>query len=291
MEEKDLQELLGTQVPPGEKEQEAAGPAVRSDPPAEDPSSPGETGRDREESGGERPAQTREERARFAARRRKAEREAAVREAVDRTNRDNRRQWERFLQAANIPNPARGGAALRDPEELEEYLRWQDAAAIAEKARQGPGAEAEIQAAIDRRSRERAGDLARQYARQAAEAEEKVRDQLSRIRAMDPSVRSLGDLLSGPDGGRFRRYVEKGNDFVDAYYLATRDRRERQAAEEAARQGANARRSKNHLTSARAQGDGALAEVPAQEMALFRGFLPEARPSEIRAYYTRYLNR
>ena len=117
--------------------------------------------------------------------------------------------------------------------------------------------------------------------------EEEVREQMRRISAMDPEVHSLADILRSECAPRFRAYVAKGLDFVDAYTLAAgeklRSLREQSTQEAAARTRAA---SKAHLSATTQRGEGAL-PVPPDEMALIREFLPEATDGEIRKYYGR----
>ena len=114
--------------------------------------------------------------------------------------------------------------------------------------------------------------------------EEQVNAQLARIRAMDPEMRDLGDILRSDAGESFRQYVGMGLDFVDAYTLAARERleelRSRRAEENARAKAAG----KDHLSATTTRGRGSLS-VPAGEMAVIRALLPDATDEEIRRYY------
>lgn len=114
--------------------------------------------------------------------------------------------------------------------------------------------------------------------------EEQVNAQLARIRAMDPEMRDLGDILRSDAGESFRQYVSMGLDFVDAYTLAARERleelRSRRAEENARAKAAG----KDHLSATVSRGRGNLS-VPAGEMAVIRALLPDATDEEIRRYY------
>ena len=111
-----------------------------------------------------------------------------------------------------------------------------------------------------------------------------VRAQLAQIRAMDPEMRDLGDILSSDAGPKFRQYVSMGLDFVDAYTLAARERlgelRDRRTAESIRSKAAG----KGHLSATSTRGQGAVS-VPAGEMAVIRALLPDATDEEIRRYY------
>lgn len=115
-------------------------------------------------------------------------------------------------------------------------------------------------------------------------ADPRIQAELAQLSAMDPDVKDLQSILTGPYGDKFRGYVAKGLSFVESYKLAAEEklsqRRTGQAAEAARIKAA----SKDHLSATGARGQGALS-VPADEMALFRELLPDAKPEEIQAYY------
>ena len=108
-----------------------------------------------------------------------------------------------------------------------------------------------------------------------------MREQLERIRAMDPEMTDLGAILDSNAGERFRQYVGMGLDFVDAYTLAAQERlgelRERRMAE-------NRRANvvgKGHLSATSTHGRGGVS-VPAGEMAIIRALVPAATEDESR---------
>lgn len=292
MEENEIYAALDLEMPQGATEQETADPADLTGDKEQETADPAQDN-DETEPEADQPEepkeQTKEERARFAAQRRKAEMDAAIKEAVEKANKANQEQWERFFREAGIPNPANNGELLKNLDEFEDYLKWRDAASIADKAQKGEMTEAEIRDTIDRRAEERAKELARKYTAEQMEADTRIKDQISKIHAMDPSINTIQDLLTMENGAAFRKYVQKGNDFVDAYYLANRDAIERQRADEAARQAVNSARSKDHLTATKTKGSGGLVDVPSSEMALFKELMPDAKPSDIKAYYNKYL--
>lgn len=112
----------------------------------------------------------------------------------------------------------------------------------------------------------------------------RIQAELAQLSALDPDVKDLKSILTGPYGDKFRGYVAKGLSFVESYKLAAEDklsqRRSGQAAEAARIKAA----SKEHLSATGTRGQGAIS-VPPDEMALFREFLPNATPEEIQAYY------
>lgn len=116
---------------------------------------------------------------------------------------------------------------------------------------------------------------------------ERIDAELREIHRLDPSIRSAEDLLKMPAAREFYEYVRRGNTFIDAYYLANRERLTAAAAEAARQQTMNAHRSKDHLhPSGNSRGAGA-ASVPAEEMRMFKLLNPAATEAEIQAYYNR----
>ena len=117
--------------------------------------------------------------------------------------------------------------------------------------------------------------------------ESRVQAELEEIRRLDPEMEDLGCILRSEAGERFRRYVRRGLNFVEAYELAARDRLEglrTLRSREAARLQAA---SKDHLAATATRGQGAL-PVPREELALYRELLPEATEAEIRRHYNTY---
>ncbi len=116
--------------------------------------------------------------------------------------------------------------------------------------------------------------------------EELVRGQLEKIRGMDPEMTDLSAIISSEAGEEFRRYVNMGLDFVDAYTLAARERlqalRDRQAAEAGADRARAA--GKGHLSATSARGRGE-AGIPRAELSIIRALLPDVTDEEIRRYY------
>ena len=112
----------------------------------------------------------------------------------------------------------------------------------------------------------------------------RVKEQLAQIRAMDPEMTDLDAILASEAGEKFRGYVQRGLDFVDAYTLAARDRLSKRA-EEAARTKAA---SKDHLTGTQSRGTGSVS-VPADIAAEYRMFDPGISDADIAKHYNKYL--
>lgn len=123
--------------------------------------------------------------------------------------------------------------------------------------------------------------------RDMAAAQAKIDAELREIHRLDPSITTTEDLLNMPAAKEFYEYVRRGNTFLDAFYLANRQRLTEQAAQAARQQTLNAARSKDHLHPAgTSRGEGA-ATVPAEELKLFKLLNPQATEAEIQTYYNR----
>ena len=97
--------------------------------------------------GGKKPPQSREERARFAAMRRKAEVEAAVQKALEEQEAKNRRQWDSFFATAGLKDPV-SGKAITNLDEYTAYQREAQSRRIQENLRKGKLLPEDIQAMI-----------------------------------------------------------------------------------------------------------------------------------------------
>ena len=204
-----------------------------------------------------------EQRRENAARRRREETRAAIQEAVESERTHARRDVEQVLRDAGLTNPADGTPITN----LEQYRAWKEG----QQAQPAP----------------------QPQPNQAMEAQ--VEAELAQIRQLDPTIRTVADLLAMPRAREFYQLVKRGNSFVDAYRLANYDQITQMAVDAARQQAAaagrqqaqNLARSKDHLRSGTQQGAGA-ATVPRGEMELFRAFNPQASEADIQAYYNRY---
>ena len=110
---------------------------------------------------------------------------------------------------------------------------------------------------------------------------------LAEIRALDPEVNGLDDLLRMPNFAEFDRLVRRGCGLTEAYKLANFDRlSERRSA--AARQAAmNALRGKRHLT-ATGGGAGEDVAIPQETLELYRAAFPQWSDRRILADYKKH---
>jgi len=164
--------------------------------------------------------------------------------------------------------------------------RAEQKAAIEEAVREA------VEAERERFREELAREREDQTRRQAQERfRSRLDDELREIQRLDPTVHSLEDIVRGPGGQRFYGYVKGGLNYLDAFYLANRERLAQQMALAGRRQAQELERSKAHLTAAGgAQGPWS-AGVPGDQMDLFRELNPGVSQAEIQSYYNRYSQR
>ena len=214
-----------------------------------------------------KPQQSAEENARQAAGRRLREREAAARAAA-------RAEMSETLRRLGMTNPDTG-EVVDTVDKLEEYERGLSQARIAS----GRPTEEDIR----RVAREEMNGQ-RPVQEQKAPTEADYAAEVAEISRLDPSVTSLGDILRSEAGPKFREYVAKGLNFVDAYTLAARDKLAQRQTEAARVKAAG----KDHLSATQSvhagEGD---APVPADELEIFRAMMPDVSDTEFRKYWNK----
>lgn len=246
----------------------------------------------------ERAEQSREERARFAAQRRRAEREAELEQARAEARSAAREEMNELIRSLGIRDPGDAGRRIESVEDLEQYRRDSEARRVTAGLQEGNLRQEDLAAMVARHVAESEpvkrleqlarAEEARQRAAQAEQDRRLVAEQLQQIHAMDDSISTVDDLLKMENAEAFGAYVRKGLDFVDAYILANRGRlaeRQRAAAEQRA---INAQGAKKHLSPPAARGAGA-AEVPAEELAIYRALNPGVSDGEIRKHYNKFV--
>lgn len=256
----------------GENEQTAAESAVTEDTTdtegteeeteEETADASGDAGEGGQSTGGK--AQTPEENSRYAAARRKAEaeRDLAVQKAREETREEMKRELEESIRALGLKSPS-----AKEPA----------AAMLAERAERAKLAEQAEQA-------ERA-KLAQRAMAERAMAE--IERQIGEIRELDPSITSLADLKKMDSYGRFYELVKRGNTLTDAFRLVNMDRLTAKAGEAAKQAALNQVASKAHLDRTVTRGAGSVT-VPADVIAEYRAFNPDAADAEIRAHWAKY---
>ena len=201
---------------------------------------------------------------------------------------------EEAAEGANESAPA-GQTTAEAPE-------TEHAAGEKETVPAGQSAEENARYAAARRKAERERDAALAQARAAARerdaavaqaqaaAQRRQRmlldEQITAIGKLDPSVKTVADLLQREEYPRIYGYVRRGLSVTDAFKLANYDTLTQTAAAVAKQAALNAASSKEHLAPTQTRGSGALT-VPKDVKELYRLYNPDATDAEIREHYNR----
>lgn len=288
----------------GEQEQDPAAPAPGGE--DTDPES-GEPGEQQEDDGepaaegaGKKRPMTEEQRKEAAAQRRRAETQAAIDKAVEeavKAEKDrSKAEMDAFFAAAALKNTITGKPITN----MEEFNAWKqafEAAKLQKDLKAGRLTPEALQKVIEQTPAmqqvqqmvQRQDEQQRQQAQEAAQV--RVDQEIAEIHKLDPSINTVKDLLTMPKAKEFYALVKKGNSFLDAFRLANFETLTAKRADAARQQAMNNARSKDHLTATGSQRGAGAAQVPPDEMAMFRLLNPGATDAEIQAYYNKQKNR
>lgn len=252
---------------------------------------------DAEEEADDTPAskreQTKEERAQYAAARRRAEAERD--EAIKKAKEDADKLVDEAFRLSGLTNPYTG-EAIRTKAEFDAYKAQMESdrkKAFMESAGMSEKEYEEMISSLPEVKEARAAKAAAEEAGKAAkraEAEQKIQTELSEIRKYDPSVTDLASLTKTDRYEEVYEYVKKGYGISDAYKLVHLEDI-RSAAATGARQNAiNATAGKAHMEKTTQRGAGSQ-PVPADIKAMYKQLNPEATEAEIQAHYNKHLKR
>ena len=284
----------------GEKGQQDAGAASADDKQAQDPELDQEETEEQAENAvdgeGEsgKGAQSPEENSRYAAARRKAEaeRDLAVQKAREEVRVEMQKKLDESIAALGLQNPYTK-QPITTQAELDEYKQKLDVDKKSRIAKKAGMTEGEFDKYVEelpvvksaREQMARAEEA--QKAAAAKEAEAEINRQIAEIGEMDASIKSLDDLRKMENYKDFYALVKRGNTLVDAYKLVNFDRLTSSSAAVAKQAALNQVASKSHLDRTVTRGAGAVT-VPADVIAEYRMFNPDASDSEIRAHWAKY---
>ena len=275
----------------GAKEQVVAEPAEGTE-----PSEAGATGA--EEPGSA--AMDENTRREYAAQRRRQEQQAAISKAVEEAlaleRQRNEKQLEDIFTRAGLKNTVTG-QPIKTQADFENWERSWHQQQLASQVEAGQLTPEMLDKVIaehpDVKRAQALIQAQQQLEQQRAEeaAKQRIETDLAKIRALDPEVTTVEQLFAGSYGQQIMDLTQKGLDLAQAYYLATREDREKAIAESARQQAALLSRGKQHLIpNGNAAGAGAVA-VPQADMQLYRLFMPDATEAEIQAHYNKHLNK
>lgn len=247
---------------------------------------------DAEDEDGGDAGQPLEERRANAARRRQQERQAAIDAAVqqerERLQQENEANMQAFFQRAGLVNPFTK-KPITNMQEFNEWKTAQEDARIQQELQSGKLTTETLQQLIERspvvqQARAAAEQQQREAeAQQAQQFERDVQTQLAEIQKADPSIRELADLMHRPWSAAFYEAVKRGNNFKDAYFLATRELTQAQTAAAAKQQAINNIKSKDHLRRTGVGGKPG-ATVTEAERRLYKVFNPGVTDDQIQAF-------
>ena len=240
--------------------------------------------------------QSPEERREHAARRRQAEMQeaiqTAVQQALQQRDQEYAEQQNQFFRQAGLVNPF-----TKEPiTNMDEFQAWreeQDNQKLQRELESGKLTRETLDALIEQHPAVQAARQAQQEREQQAQAQQEeafrqsVEQQLIEIRKVDPSIRNISDLMNRPYSAAFYEAVKRGNNFADAFYLATRGQEQAQIAEAARQSAMNNLNGKNHLKPT-SFGGKAGATVTADERQMYRLFNPDASDEAIQKYQNKY---
>ena len=282
----------GTEEAQGEKEQEPAAPAAGDDTDEREG-----MGADADDGGAEsKPAQTPEERARFAAARRKAEqeRDAAIEQARRDAQTQAQKQIDDAIAALGLVNPYTK-QPIKTKAEFDTYQQKRSEEKRNSMLQKSGMSREEFSRMVEELPEVRQAKAAKQQADAMLQrvrqdnAKARMDEQLKQITALDPSVRTVEDLAKAENYQEILDKVKAGYSVLDAFKLANFDRLQQRTVTAAKQAAVNAAQGKAHLQQTQGRGAGA-ASVPENVKAEYRMMMPGISDDEIQKHWNNYQN-
>lgn len=228
--------------------------------------------------------QSSEENAKYAAARRKAEQERDA--AIAQAQQAAQRSLDEAIAAMGQTNPYTG-KPVRTKAEWDAWKAQEAQERSREVAESAGMSEQEFDSFVNNlpsvRDYRKAADEARQQKQKSI-----LNDQITEIGKLDPSVKTVSDLMNRPEYKQIYNYVRNGNiSIVEAFKLANYDSLTQGAAAASRQAALNATASKEHMAPTQTRGSGAVS-VPDDVKAMYRLYNPEATDAEIREHYNKY---
>ena len=232
--------------------------------------------------------QSNEENARYAAARRRAERELAAEK--ERFENERASIAENAIASLGITDPE-SGAVIKTKSDYDKYLLKQNEKALREVAQRTGMSEGDLNTIVNNLPVVKQAQYAARQAEEAA-AKIKIDKQIEEITKIDPSIKSISDLLKTETFPQFDKLVKMGHSFVDAYRYANIDKQLGKAADMSRQAALNSVNSKNHLTSTPSRiASGTTVAVPDDIKAMYRSLIPDATDAEISAHYAKTIKK
>lgn len=271
----------------GEQDQELAEPDAEEDDLDEDKPNP--------EAEPEKKPLTREQRRENAKRRREQEIRERVEAALAEERKAQKARLDAFFGQAKMKNQHKGGAEIRSLEDAEEWAQSDRMARVQANLKSGKLTPEDITALVEESPAVKA--LQENQSRQAQAAQEQdqqrfrvtVEQEMAEIRAMNPRINSLTDILAMETGKEFARLVQHhGLSYLEAYKLANQNQLMEQARNVAATGARVAAGGKEHLTKTQTRGQTPV-EVPKDIAEGYRVMNPGITDADIEKKYRKWL--
>ncbi|GEM_PF-2876065 len=279
----------------GEREQEPAAPAAQTEPETDQAENDGAAAQ-----GGMQPENTppQEKEPQGAQDTGEKERDAAVARAREQAQaaaeQTAQKRVRELIRGMHIQRED-GSGYIETPEEYEHYAAQTAQQQKREFLTRSGIEEAEFDRIVQNLPQMRAAEAAQAQAnaaREAAAAEQakqSMRQELQKITALSPQIKSIEDLSKLQNYGEFYDLVKKGYSLSDAYKLAEFETLQQQRAAQSRQQAMNAAQSKEHLTATKTRGEGTVS-VPREVKEMYRAIMPGITDAEIQKHYGRSRN-
>lgn len=219
--------------------------------------------------------------------------DAAVQAALEAERNKTNQRLSAFFAKAGLRNPMDGNKPIDSLEAFEAYQQAYDAQQMQRRLKAGQLTPEDLQAAIAAtpemqrlRQQEQERQAQEQAAQQAAQKAQ-IDAELAEIGKLDPTVKTLEDILRQETGKEFAAKVRQGYSFLDAFRLANYQRLMDGAAA-AAREKETLARSKEHLAPhGKGKGQGA-PSVPAEVSQMYDALIPGMTAEEKQKHWARY---
>lgn len=244
----------------------------------------------------EEEGQSAEENSRYAAARRKAERDAELR--IEQMRQEMLDEESARIAALGIVDPYTGETV----DSMEGFQRYTESLAeerrnsLMEKMTDNGLTEEEINSLVSvhpdvmkaREESMRLEQLEQQKIREQNDA--LFKEELEKIMEMDPTIRSASDLFEHENRDAMEAMIRRNYSISDAYFLANKDALIGRQLAGAKQETRNSLAGRGHMEPTASRGSGGV-EISAEDMKAFREIMPNASDAEIRKFYERDLKR
>lgn len=238
-----------------------------------------------------------EDRARFAAARRKAERDAAIAQARREEQEKHESAMKDFFARAGLKNTITG-EPITNMEQFDAWSQKFNEAKLQRDLKAGKLTPEGLDAAIGNHPVVKQAQQVIQQNQQAQKAarEQQIRttidNQVKAISQLDPEIKDLESLFKSENYDKVYALVQKGYALDDAYKLVHFDRLNQRSMAAAKQQAMNSAAGKGHMTKTPARGTAPeYVKVPDDVMAQYKMLMPDASDAEIRAHYAKSIKK